>query len=110
MLIAALLLPLRSLTAKVKKRQDPAPAWLVRESIKWNNAEATAVAELHTQAPELAAVHQQLQVRLLHRRPGRLLVASLQRRWPSSSSSSSTCSKSCCRAVCGLPSAAEWCA
>ena len=46
----------------VKKKRDPAPAWLTRESIKWNNAEATAVAELHTCAPQLAQVHQQLQV------------------------------------------------
>ena len=61
-LAAALLLPLRGITVKERKSREPAPAWLVRDGIKWNNRDADGVAALHACAPQLAQVHQQLQV------------------------------------------------
>ena len=64
-LAAALLLPLRGVTVKERKAREPAPAWLVRDGLKWNNRDAEGVAALHACAPQLAEVHQQLQVLLL---------------------------------------------
>ena len=61
-LAAALLLPLRGITVAERKAREPAPAWLVRDGIKWNNRDAEGVAALHACAPQLAQVHQQLQV------------------------------------------------
>ena len=62
MLAAALLLPLRSITVKARKSPEAAAAWLIRDGIKWNNKDAEGVAALHACAPQLADVHQQLQV------------------------------------------------
>ena len=65
-LMAALLLPLRALQSTDKKgKAVPVVPIIVGESIKWKKANATRMAELQKQAPELLQVYQRLQVLLL---------------------------------------------
>jgi hypothetical protein len=60
--MAALLLPLRLLTAESKPGKPPVPvsAVIIRDAIKWRNREVDAVAALHEEAPGLAALQQAL--------------------------------------------------
>eukprot|EP00879_Flechtneria_rotunda_P017089 GHRR01017897.1.p1 GENE.GHRR01017897.1~~GHRR01017897.1.p1 ORF type:complete len:250 (+),score=108.62 GHRR01017897.1:245-994(+) len=57
-LLAALLLPLRSMQYNFKaNKQQPASAHVIRESLKWRVKEAEGVAQLHGQVSQLAEVH-----------------------------------------------------
>eukprot|EP00878_Enallax_costatus_P025390 GHUV01027165.1.p1 GENE.GHUV01027165.1~~GHUV01027165.1.p1 ORF type:complete len:349 (+),score=115.59 GHUV01027165.1:497-1543(+) len=57
LLLAALLLPLRSLSYSVKaNKQQPATAYIIRESLKWRVKEVDGVALLHAQVTQLAEV------------------------------------------------------
>lgn len=60
LLLAALLLPLRKLTYKVKAKQAAASSYIIRESIKWRTKDVDGTALLHAQVEELAAVHREL--------------------------------------------------
>lgn len=57
LLLAALLLPLRSLNYSVKaNKQQPATSYIIRESLKWRTKEVDSVALLHAQVANLAEV------------------------------------------------------
>lgn len=60
LLLAALLLPLRKLTYKVKNKQAAASSYIIRESIKWRTKDVDQTALLHVLVEELAAVHREL--------------------------------------------------
>jgi hypothetical protein len=61
LLLAALLLPLRKLTYKVKNKQAAASSYIIRESIKWRTKDVDSTALLHVQVEELAAVLRELE-------------------------------------------------
>jgi hypothetical protein len=60
LLLAALLLPLRKLSYKVKNKQAAASSYIIRESIKWRTKDVDGTALLHAQVEQLAAVHREL--------------------------------------------------
>lgn len=63
-LLAALLLPLRSVSMPLGKgsKASPLASWIIRESIKWTNRDADGVAALHAGIQTLLEVDRQLQV------------------------------------------------
>ena len=64
-LMAALLLPLRSVSVSVgkgSKKEGPLAAWIIKEAIKWPNKDTDGVTLLHSAASSLLDISKRLQV------------------------------------------------